>query len=562
MPSGLSGLESLLGDPRDGDNPVSYAEIVRADERGELLAAGEDALTSWAFNAEFVPPHLGGRLRAADELVRRIRPVFRRDIGLGLGYGVTSLMAAVNVWSAGTGQQQRRAAELLLRGDRLAVAYHELAHGNDFSRNEFEARWEGERVRLSGTKELINNIARAAAFVLFARTEHGGGPRGHSLFLVENDTAGLAHLPRTRTVGVRGVQLGGLLARDCAVPAGALLGDRGQGVETALRSFQVTRAVLPGLAVGAVDTALRTVVRFATSRRLYGATVLDLPHSQEALAGAFVDLLVADALATVACRGLHLLPAQASLHAAATKYLVARLLTDATEDLAVILGARYYLREGPGAIFGKHLRDLPVISLGHAGETACLLAIIAQLPALSRRAWREPATPPPALFDPAAALPELAFTRLALSSSGRDDITGLLLSAAAHGPEAGIGPDAGALVASLSDQLRTLAERASAIPPLRRGPLADAETFALAENYAMLLGAAAAVGVWRAGHARGDAFLGAPRWLTAALARLHARLTRTAAPLPDGTVEWLLGELVCRERDGLSLDLSRTPVLT
>ncbi|MEV4757001.1 acyl-CoA dehydrogenase [Micromonospora sp. NPDC049559] len=584
-------LEAVLGDPRDGANPVGAARILRADERGELLAAGEEALASWGLNAEFVPARLGGRLVAADRLVRAVRPVFRRDLSLGLGYGVTSLMAAVNVWSAGTPAQRRRVADLLLRGERLAVAYHEPEHGNDLARNEFAARVDGDLLRLAGSKRVVNNIARCAAFVLFARTADSAGPRAHSLLLVERDRldpARVAFLPRTRTSGVRGVRLGGVRAADLPVPATALLGAPGRGMENALRSFQVTRAVLPGLAVGAVDTALRTVLRFAMSRRLYGGTVLDLPHARETLAGALADLLAVDALATAACRGLHLLPEQSSLHSAAAKYLGARLLTGAMEELAVVLGARYYLREGEHALFGKHLRDLPVVGLGHAGETACLLAIIPQLPALARRAWRTPAAPPPALFagppgplaapaapppelptpppDPAAplvapdadpaGLPELDFARLTLASAGRDDLTGLLLTATV--PEDGPRH----LVASLADSLRALARDAATTPPARRGPLADPETMRLAERYALLLAAAAAVGTWLAGRERGDPFLGEPRWLAATLARLYGHLAGRPAPLPAGTADWLVRTLLDRERDGLSFDLSATPVRT
>lgn len=552
-------LEILLGDARDTANPVGTLQILDADERGELLTAGEELLASWGFNAEFVPTHLGGRLVAVDELVRAVRPVFRRDVSLGLGYGVTSLMAAVNVWCAGTPAQQRRVGDLLLDGERVAVAYHELDHGNDFSRNEFTARLDGGHFRLSGTKEVISNIDRAAAFVLFARTGTGGGPRVHSLLLVERDQidpSRMAFLSRTRTSGVRGVKLGGVRAEDHPVAADTILGAPGTGVETALRSFQITRAILPGLAVGPVDTALRTVVRFAASRHLYGGTVLDLPHARETLAGAFIDLLTVDALATAACRSLHLLPEQSSVHSAAAKYLAARLLTGTMDDLAVVLGARHYLREGEHAIFGKHLRDLPVVSLGHASEAACLLAIVPQLPALARHAWHNPAAPPPSLFDTTATLPPLYFDRLSLATGGHDDITGLILTAQVRDIQLD------GLVDDLRTQLRMLATEASTIPPPQRGPLADATTFALAVRHTLLLAAAAGVGVWQAGCARDDPFLGDPRWLVAALTRLHGRLSGRAAALPPAATDWLLRELIRRERDGISFDVNRTPVLT
>ncbi|MFC0624574.1 acyl-CoA dehydrogenase [Kribbella deserti] len=552
-------LESLLGDARDTANPVGTCQVLRADERGELLAAGEELLTRSGFNAEFVPARLGGRLTTADRLVRAVRPVFRRDTSLGLGYGITSLMAAVNVWCAGTPAQQRHVGGLLMSGERLSVAYHELEHGNDFSRNEFVARPDAGQLRLTGVKQVINNISRAAAFVLFARTGEGGGPRAYSLLLIERDQvdgSGLAYLPRTRTSGVRGVQLGGVRAVDHPVPATTLLGAAGGGVETALRSFQVTRAVLPGLAVGSVDTALRTVLRFAASRHLYGGTVLDLPHARQVIAGAFTDLLIVDALAAAACRGLHVLPAQSSVHSAAAKYLSAHLLTKAMDDLAVVLGARYYLRQGDHAIFGKHLRDLPVVSIGHASEATCLLTIVPQLPALGRHAWQDPAPPPPSLFDTAQTLPPLDLGRLALSAGGRDDLAGLLVAGQTQDNQ--LDGDLG----SLRVQLHTLATDSAAIPPPERGPLAGPQTFALARRYTLLLAAAAGLGFWQTAQTRGNPFAGDPRWLAAVLTRLRGHLGGHTEALPTDVTDWLLRELIRRERDGISFDLNETTVLT
>ncbi|MCX5381004.1 acyl-CoA dehydrogenase [Streptomyces sp. NBC_00091] len=553
-------LETLFGDPRDPANPLGDAAVLAADERGELLARGEELLRSWGFHAEFVPTALGGRLGAADALVRRLRPVFRRDVSLGLGHGVTSLMAAVNVWTAGGEAQRRRTADLLLAGGRLSVAYHEPAHGNDLMRNAFRADPHPGGYRLSGTKQLINNIERADAAVLFARTDDAGGPRDHSLLLLEPGhlaAPGLRRLPRTPTSGVRGVRLGGLRADDATVPADTLLGRAGGGAEHALRSFQITRAVLPGLAVAPVDTALRTVTRFARERRLYGTTVAALPHAASVLAAAYADLLAADALATTAARALHLLPGQASLHTATTKYLVPRLLADAMAGLSVVLGARFYLREGPHALFGKHLRDLPVIALGHAGATACLLTVIPQLPGLARRAWLEPAQPPAALFEPAAPLGALDPDALALTAAGRDDL-GALLLAAPDWPELRAEPALTAPAAAL----RELAADSGRIPPRERGPLAGPETFALAERCALLHAAAACLGTWRAAHRRGDPFLGDTAWLRAALLRLTGRLHGRPGPLPEPLTAALTAELAARTDEGRSLDLDRVPVLT
>ncbi|MFE9095617.1 acyl-CoA dehydrogenase [Streptomyces sp. NPDC007264] len=558
-------LDRRLGDPTDESNELSYTRLLEADEAGVLSEAGERALDEFGLGAEFVPPAEGGRMERLDTLVRVMRQVFRRDVALGLGYGMTSFMAAVNVWAAGEAAQRDRVAQILTRGGRISVAYHELAHGNDFVRNEFEARpAEGGGYLLNGTKQVINNVHRADAWVLFSRTDPAPGSRSHSVLLVEReglDTDTWQVLPRYDTVGVRGCRLTGLRFDNTPVPASALVGESGKGVETALRAFQITRAALPGMAVGTTDTALRTVVRFALGRRLYRKTVMEIPHARATLSGAFTDLLTCDALSLAATRAVHLLPEQTSVFAAATKYLVPKLLTDAMHELSIVLGARFYIRDGEHGIFQKHLRDLPVLSLGHAGSAACQATIIPQLSRLARRSWFSDEPAPEELFRPRGELPEIPFDRLALAS-GRDGLSATLVAAVDRLP--GAAPEERSvqgLALSLVDELRQVQEASRALAPEDRTALAGPAAFALADRYAHLLAAASAIGVWQQASRDGnDAFLADPAWLAAALHRLARRLGRRPAELPVSVDARMHEEVLRRFHARSSYDLYDTPL--
>ena len=70
----------------------------------------------------------------------------------------------------------------------------------------------------------------------------------------------------------------------------------------------LTRAIVPALAVGAVETALHETVRYARDRQLYGGTVLDIPAARALFADALSDMLVADILSASAVRALHVAP--------------------------------------------------------------------------------------------------------------------------------------------------------------------------------------------------------------------------------------------------------------
>ncbi|MFF8863325.1 acyl-CoA dehydrogenase [Streptomyces sp. NPDC015139] len=559
----ISELERRLGDPTDERGELSYARLVEADERAELSEAGERALDELVLNADFVPLEHGGRLERIDTLVRVLRQVFRRDIALGLGYGVTSFMAAVNVWSSGTAEQRGRLAELLLDGQKVSVAYHELAHGNDFVRNEFQARPADGGYLLNGAKQVINNADRAAAWVLFSRTSPAPGSRSHSVVFAER--AGLDQdrfqvLPRYDAVGVRGCHLSGLDFTDCPVPTSALVGEEGKGVELALRAFQITRSAVPGMAIGATDTALRTVVGFALGRQLYRKSVMDIPHARSTLANTFLDLLISDSLSLAATRAVHVLPEETSVYAAAVKYLVPKMLTDAMYDLSIVLGARFYVREGEFGIFQKHVRDLPVLSLGHAGSAACQATIIPQLSRLARRSWFRDEPAPATVFRPREDLPGIPFDRLTLAS-GRDGLSATLVAAVDRLPSGS--PEeraAHGIALRFMDELRRLQEQSLNLAPQDRTALASPAAFALADRYAVVLAAASVIGVWQQAQGDTDPFLADPAWLAAALHRLGRRLGLQLPDLPDSCEQRLHDEVLRRFDETRSYDLYNAPL--
>jgi alkylation response protein AidB-like acyl-CoA dehydrogenase len=534
-------LEKLLGDLNDPANPIGAQAILAADERAEMLPAGEDALHEYGLNAEFVPVALGGRLDRLDHLVEVMRSVYRRDPALGLGYGASSLIAGVLLWTAASPEQAAFASRTLLDGRRIAVAFHELAHGNDMAGAELAATPAPDGWLLSGRKEVVTNIQRADAIVVFARTGGKPGPRGHSLMLVDRTATGRTRttdLPRFATTGLRGVQLGGLLFDDLPVPHSAVLGPVGSGLETALRALQVTRTVLPAMATGVLDTGLRIALTHLSGRRLYGGAAIDLPHVRSVLTGVFTDLLRAEAVAAVGTRALHVLPGPAGVYSSAVKFAVSKLLLDAMDRLAELLGAHFYLREGATALFQKLLRDLAPVGFGHIARAACQMSLLPQLPLLARRSWRTAAAPEE-VFTLHEDLPPLRFDQLALHAGGRDPVVASLAGVL---DVTGLPGDVRAAAEADHADLTELAEACAALSPAELGVDALPRHYDLVTRYVRLLVRISCLQVWR--HAP-DGFLADPAWL---------RSPRTG-PVPDA----LFAELLDRHRDHRSFGLAGRP---
>ncbi|WP_327114651.1 acyl-CoA dehydrogenase [Streptomyces sp. NBC_01341] len=569
----IDALEQAFGPLDDTANPLGTAGLLAADAAGEVLPEAERVLDAFDLNAEFVPADVGGRLERMDVLGRLLRPVFRRDASLGFGYGLNCFFATAPVWTAGNPDQRRHAARLLLDGRRVAVARHEVAHGNDFVRDEFTARPVPGGMVLDGSKSAIANASRATGLVIFARTEGAERGRSHTVLLLDRDelpAERVEDLARRATTGMRSAEFGGLRISECPVPSDAVLGAVGDGYELSLRSSLLIRGLIPSIVLAGADTALRTVARFANRTRADGRSSLDVQHVRDVITGGFLDLLVIDCLALVATRALHLLPRQMSAYAAAAAYLAPKLVAESMDAMSSVLGEETFAQDGAYGMFQKQRRDLPVTSLGHAGSAGRQVSILPQLPYFARHAWFADPEPPPSLFRPHEPLPPLDLSQPALLGDG-DPLaatlvacTDLLESVGGQGDEGDGGPPLRFLARALTGELVELKKAFEKVPEGDREALSSPYSFGLADRYTLVLAGAAALGVWReqrhAGPGRTDSFLASPAWATAVLYRLVRRLGLPLPDRPEDCERLVLDEAMARLHNRRSYDLYSSPL--
>ncbi|MGW3094510.1 acyl-CoA dehydrogenase [Streptomyces sp. NPDC001102] len=574
-------VEDLLGDPFAEDNPHGQRALLAADEQRRAPAATEELLDRFGLGAEFVPHALGGRLSGVEDLARVLRPVFRRDVALGFGAGVTALFAASVVWAAGDDRQRTDTARRLLHGGRITILHREFVHANAILRGEYSARpAPGGGFVVDGRKDVVINADRADAFTAYVRTADAEGPDSHSVFLLQADrlpSHAVHRLPRVRTHGMRGAHYAGLDLTQCPVPAGALVGRLGEGIHLSLRTFQVSRALVSGGAlVAGMDSALRYAVRaLGESRR---GLVLGGRRGR-VLAGVFADLLACDSLAVAGLRLLDAAPEYALIPSAAVKYAVSALLHEDLDELAAVLGARGYDRGPAYGGFQKLVRDLPVAGLGHAGTADIQAVLVPHLRTLAhavRRGapWHEA---PAALFTPGARRPPQAvfdFRRLVAEprdpQDGCDGLLAALLGAAARldgkrarGPRwAALADLAGAFAA----EVHHLAERCATLAHRPQHTAPSPAAYVLIDRYCLLVAAAACLAVCdnaapsspegaNAAPSPEGALLAEPDWALLALTRFGRRLGLEVPDVPDGVAHDLAAALVDRYRRGRSFDL-------
>jgi alkylation response protein AidB-like acyl-CoA dehydrogenase len=487
----------------------------------------------------YVPLALGGRLVDFVELAAALRVIARRDLSVAIAHNIT-FAGAAHVWAAGSPDQKRFIASYVKAGGRMAIVYHEEAHGSDLLSTQTTAACAPAGYVLDGEKWFINNGTVADVHTVFARTTPAGGARGFSLFLVDKRAlrpASFEHLPRVRTLGARGVDFSGVRFRGAELPEGALIGRVGEGLELTLRSFQVTRSLIPSISLGAADTALRTVLSFSLRRELRGKPVFSIARPRALLVGAFADLLACDCVLIGTMRALQVATDQMRLWSALCKVFVPSTVHQVLDVLGDVLGARSFVRDDAEfGSFQKILRDHRAVPMFHAGGFMLLQTIAMGLVEMSaaRDRSERPRSPEweatlESIFTVARPLPPFEWTALRAYARPRDPLVVFdLVRDQLRGPDAleGVDPEVAQAVDAFVDVLQNLRRKDAQIMAQQRSVI-DAEApeiFDLAERYCAMHAAAACLQVWALNRRVMDPFFAGGHWLAVCLSRILERL--------------------------------------
>ncbi len=527
-------LEHAMGDP-SGDGVLSHARLAELDASEVFPTAACARLDAWGLARYYVPARHGGALTSYEEILHLMRALARRDLTLAIAHGKTFL-GAVGVWVAGRPDQTADLAADILAGARVCWGLTERAHGSDLLAGEVSAQRSPTGYRVSGEKWLINNATQGDLVCLLARTDAGGGPRGFSLLLVDKRrlaTDQYQCLPKVHTQGIRAADISGISFRDAPVPASALVGAPGGGLEIIGKAFQLTRACAAALSLGAADQAFELVLGYLAERRLYGHTLLRLPKVRADLGETCAALFAAEALSILTCRGIHALPGDLSVLSAVTKYLVPTLVDDLLGRLGEMLGARAFLSDvHAGGRFAKVERDHRIVGIFDGSTAVNQSLLINQFPVLVRGYRRALA----ATGDVAVAaelarpLPDAELDQLSLlarrgcatTQALRTAIDELAELVATGEAPAALLADVRALQAAVDEVYAEMAVTAPA------GRDIAPSTFGTAHRYALCVAGAAAVHVWLANRSWAPVAAAAPwrdgLWLRASLGYLLTQL--------------------------------------
>jgi len=204
-------------------------------------------------------------------------------VGLHLGLGTRGLVAY------GTRAQHERYLPDLATGERIAAfATTEPNSGSDLSALETVARAEAAgSLKLNGTKIYVTNGGLCGLLTVTASTPGlGGAARGTSVLLLEPSMAGVTRQSEEKKLGLRGSSTTGFVFDDVTLPAGALLGEPGQGPAYLAHILSWGRLLLSAGTVGTTRVALRTTLEHVHTRQQFRRALIKQEVVQQQLARA------------------------------------------------------------------------------------------------------------------------------------------------------------------------------------------------------------------------------------------------------------------------------------
>ena len=255
-----------------------------AHAHGDDVDAECIALVKSLGKAGWLNHAIGGEGQAIDtRAICILRETLARYNGLadfafamqGLGSGAISL--------DGTAAQRERYLPRVARGEALAAfALSEPEAGSDVAAMQCAATEDGDSYVLNGEKTWISNGGIADFYVVFARTGEAPGSRGISAFIVDAGIPGFEIAERIEVIAPH--PLARLKFTNCRVPKSQMIGAPGQGFKVAMRTLDVFRTSVAAASLGFARRALQEGLSQAKGRKMFGATLADLPLTQAKLA--------------------------------------------------------------------------------------------------------------------------------------------------------------------------------------------------------------------------------------------------------------------------------------
>jgi len=365
----LPSLDFALGDTADmlRDSVMRFADDEIAPRAADIDRRNDFPQDLWRKMGDLgilgitVEEAYGGAAMGYLEHVVTMEEVSRASASVGLSYGAHSNLCVNQIRRNGNDDQRQRYLPDLISGEHVgALAMSEPGAGSDVVGMRLEARKQGERYILNGTKMWITNGPDADVLVVYAKTDPSAGARGITAFLVEKSFKGFSTAQKLDKLGMRGSNTCELVFDNCEVPQENVLGEIGRGVNVLMSGLDYERVVLAAGPLGIMQACMDVVVPYVHERRQFDRPIGEFQMMQGKLADMYTTLNASKAYVYAVARACDLGGPTRKDAAGAILYAAERATWMALEAIQC-LGGNGYIND---YATGRLLRDAKLYEIG------------------------------------------------------------------------------------------------------------------------------------------------------------------------------------------------------
>lgn len=241
-----------------------------------------------------------------------------------------------------------------------AFGLTEANAGSDASGIQTTAVLDGDHWVLNGTKQWITNGGEAQIYSVVAITDRSRGPRGASMFVVEEGDPGFSCGPKEKKMGIRASSTTELIFKDCRIPKDRIIGRPGTGFITVMKTLDLSRPGIAALGVGLAQGALDVAVTYAKQRHQFGKPIIAFQAVQHMLADMAIGVESARALVYAAAKHIDAHPKDMSKASSLCKVYATDVAMKVATDAVQVLGGYGYMSEYP---VEKMMRDAKILQI-------------------------------------------------------------------------------------------------------------------------------------------------------------------------------------------------------
>ena len=308
----------------------------------------------------YIPEQYGGFGGGSFDMVLALEQFSRGCVGIATSFAASAL-GAYPILISGSDELKERYMPVIARGEKWAAfGLTEANAGSDASGIQTTAVLDGDEWVLNGTKQWITNAGDAKIYSIIAITDRSKGPRGASMFVVEDTDPGFSYGVKEKKLGIRASSTRELIFKDCRIPKDRMIGRQGTGFFTVMRTLDLSRPGIASLGIGLGQGALDEAVNYAKQRVQFGRPVISFQAVQHILADMAIQLEASRALVYATSRYIDSDPKDMSKYSSMCKVMATDMAMKVTTDAVQILAGYGYMREYP---VEKMMRDAKILQI-------------------------------------------------------------------------------------------------------------------------------------------------------------------------------------------------------